>query len=107
MRRDGRLKPMRWRLGAILLVVVAAGSACGTSAARSPSPSASPSATSTPTPTPACADRVFQTMTSDQRIGQLFELGLAGDLFGPPASRLLPTTPTTPTSSDTPTPPRS
>src|SRR5258708_6308821 len=91
MRRDGRLKPMRWRLGAILLVVVAAGSACGPSAARSPSPSASPSATSTPTPTPACADRVFQTMTSDQRIGQLFELGLAGDVLGPTEINLIQT----------------
>lgn len=31
----------------------------------------------------ACADRVFATMTLDQRIGQLFELGLAGDGLGP------------------------
>jgi beta-N-acetylhexosaminidase len=74
---------VRWWLAAILVLVVSAGSACGTSAARSPSPSASPSATSTPTPTPACADRVFATMTLDQRIGQLFELGLGGDRLGP------------------------
>jgi beta-N-acetylhexosaminidase len=72
----------RWWLAAILVLVVSAGSACGTSAARSPSPSASPSTTPTPTATLACADRVFQTMTSDQRIGQLFELGLAGDNLG-------------------------
>jgi beta-N-acetylhexosaminidase len=74
---------VRWWLAAILVLVVSAGSACGTSAARSPSPSASPSATSTPAPTPACADRVFATMTLDQRIGQLFELGLGGDRLGP------------------------
>jgi beta-N-acetylhexosaminidase len=75
----------RWWLVAILVLVVSAGSACGTSAARSPSPSASPSTTPTPTATPefACAGRVFATMTLDQRIGQLFELGLAGDRLGP------------------------
>jgi beta-N-acetylhexosaminidase len=39
--------------------------------------------TPTPSPTPACADRVFAAMTQDQRIGQLVELGLAGDRLGP------------------------
>ena len=81
----------RGRFSATLLLIVVAVSACGPSAARSPLPSASPSitptATATPTPTPtptlACADRVFKTMTFDQRIGQLFELGLAGDHLGP------------------------
>ena len=78
----------RGRLAAILLLIVVA-SACGPAAAPSPRPSASPSASPTPTPTPtatpvvACADRVFATMTLDQRIGQLFELGLAGDRLGP------------------------
>src|ERR1700737_2171258 len=70
----------RWWLAAILLLVVAAGSACGSAATPSPTPSTTPS--TTPTPTPSCADRVFATMTLDQRIGQLFELGLAGDSLG-------------------------
>src|SRR5712692_3390371 len=70
----------RARLGAILLMVAMASSACAPTAAPSPPASASPSPT--PTATPACADRVFATMTLDQRIGQLFELGLAGDRLG-------------------------
>src|ERR1700737_3515334 len=69
----------RWWLAAILLLVVAAGSGCGSATTPSPTPSTTPSTT----PTPACADRVFATMTLDQRIGQLFELGLAGDRLGP------------------------
>src|SRR5260370_19656166 len=73
----------RWWPAAILLLAVATGSACGSDAAPSPTSSPSPSTTPTPTATPACADRVFATMTLDQRIGQLFELGLAGDRLGP------------------------
>jgi beta-N-acetylhexosaminidase len=77
----------RRRLVAILLLIVVAGSGCGPAATPSPRPLASPSATPTPTPTAtpqvACADRVFATMTLDQRIGQLFELGLASDRLGP------------------------
>src|ERR1700682_6465551 len=71
----------RGRLAAILLLLVAACAGCGPAAAPSPTPSSSPS--TTPTPQLACADRVFATMTLDQRIGQLFELGLAGDRLGP------------------------
>jgi beta-N-acetylhexosaminidase len=37
---------------------------------------------STPAPQLACADQVFSLMTEDQRIGQLFELGLTGDRLG-------------------------
>jgi beta-N-acetylhexosaminidase len=78
---------LRGRLAAILVVIVVAGSGCGPAAAPSPHPSATPTPppTASPTPTPevACADRVFATMTLDQRIGQLFELGLAGDRLGP------------------------
>jgi len=36
----------------------------------------------TPSPSLACADRVLAAMTEDQRIGQLFHLGLAGDQLG-------------------------
>src|SRR5712692_1719747 len=71
----------RARLGAILLMVAMASSACAPTAAPSPPASASPSPTATPQL--ACADRVFKGMTQDQRIGQLFELGLAGDRLGP------------------------
>src|SRR5260370_38399700 len=72
----------RWWPAAILLLAVATGSACGSAAAPSPTSSPSPSVAPTPTATPACADRVFATMTLDQRIGQLFELGLARDRLG-------------------------
>ncbi len=72
----------RGRLGAALLLVAATVSACGPAVAGAPAPSAT--ATVTPTATgPACADQVFAAMTPDQRIGQLFELGLANDRLGP------------------------
>ena len=87
----------RGRLATILLVIVVSVSGCGLAAAPSPHPSASPSTiptptpTATPTPTPpvACADRVFQTLTLDQEIGQLFELGLGGDRLGPTEINLI------------------
>jgi beta-N-acetylhexosaminidase len=74
-------------LGAALLLIAAILSACGSPAASAPGPSATAtvSTTASPTPTPSidCADQVLATMTSDQRIGQLFELGLASDRLGP------------------------
>src|SRR5438067_6207081 len=77
-----------WRMGALLLVAIV-GSACGSaagaprpSATDSTTPSITPSATPSPSPTPACPDRVLALMTQDQRIGQLFELGLANDRLG-------------------------
>ena len=74
-------------LAAILLLINLGLASCGATAAPSSRPPASPYLTQTPTPsaTPvvACADRVFATTTLDQRIGQLFELGLADDLLGP------------------------
>jgi beta-N-acetylhexosaminidase len=77
----------RGRLVAILLLVMAASSACGSgSAVRTPSPS--PSATATPSPL-ACPDRVFAGLTEDQRIGQLLNLGLAGDQLGPTEINLI------------------
>jgi beta-N-acetylhexosaminidase len=51
------------------------------SAAATPSPSA-PTASPTPTATAECAARVLARMTMDQRIGQLFLLGLADDQLG-------------------------
>ncbi|HEY8786779.1 MAG TPA: glycoside hydrolase family 3 N-terminal domain-containing protein [Candidatus Limnocylindria bacterium] len=74
------------RLLAIALLL----SACTTTAAPSPTPSttASPSAPATASPTPSptataeCAVRVLATMTEEQRIGQLFLLGLANDQLG-------------------------
>ncbi|TMF59023.1 MAG: hypothetical protein E6I16_10335, partial [Chloroflexi bacterium] len=48
---------------------------------------------STPTPSPSppltCAERVLAIMTPDQRIGQLFELGLANDRLGPTEINLI------------------
>jgi beta-N-acetylhexosaminidase len=73
-------------LGALVLF-----SACGTRVAGVPHPStpattvakptSSPSATATPIP--SCADGVFAGMTEDQRIGQLFLLGLEANQLGP------------------------
>ena len=65
-------------------------SACTTPASPAPSAPESPSTvptapppTASPTPSPTasaeCAARVLATMTEDQRIGQLFFLGLAND----------------------------
>jgi beta-N-acetylhexosaminidase len=66
--------------------------ACTTGARASPSPSATespsnvPTATATPSPTPTataeCAARILAPMTEEQRIGQLFLLGLANDQLG-------------------------
>src|SRR5436305_6750015 len=77
-----------WRVGALLLVVIVV-SACGSAAGAPPpsatdraTPSITPSAPPSPSPTPACPDRVLALMTQDQRIGQLFELGLANDRLG-------------------------
>jgi beta-N-acetylhexosaminidase len=79
----------RGRLIAILLLVMAASSACGSgSATRTPSPSPTPSPTATPTP-PPCPERVFAGTTEDQRIGQLINLGLAGDRLGPTEINLI------------------
>src|ERR1700682_3751375 len=77
-------------LGAILLFVMAVSSTCASPSAR-PSPSPSPSPTATASPPLACADRVFAAMTSDQRLGQLFELGLADDRLGPTEIKLIQT----------------
>ena len=78
------------RLVALALIL----SACTTTArpsptptaAESPSNAATASATASPTPTPTataeCAARVLATMTEEQRIGQLFLLGLANDQLG-------------------------
>src|SRR5882672_12817077 len=74
----------RWLAVALVL------SACTTSARPSSTPSAtesqSPTATASQTPSPTataeCAARVLATMTTEQRIGQLFLLGLANDQLG-------------------------
>src|SRR4030088_3103674 len=76
----------RWLALALLLA------ACATPARASPSPSAPespstiPTVTASPTPSPTataeCAARVLAPMTPEQRIGQLFLLGLANDQLG-------------------------
>ena len=80
----------RRTLVAILLCMMAVSSTCGSPSAT-PSPSPSPSPTPTASPPPPCADRVFAAMTPDQRIGQLFELGLADDRLGPTEINLIQT----------------
>src|SRR5437899_8777411 len=87
--------PRPWRVAALLLVVVVA-SACGSTDGGSPRPSAtastpSPSPAPSPSPPLTCAERVLAIMTPDQRIGQLFELGLAGDRLGPTEINLIQT----------------
>jgi beta-N-acetylhexosaminidase len=79
---------MKIRLLAVGLLL----SACTTTVSVSPSPTATespskaPTATASPTPTPTptaeCAVRVLATMTEEQRVGQLFLLGLANDQLG-------------------------
>ena len=76
----------RWLALALLLA------ACATPARASPtpsspeSPSTIPTVTASPTPSPTataeCAARVLAPMTPEQRIGQLFLLGLANDQLG-------------------------
>jgi beta-N-acetylhexosaminidase len=77
-----------------VLALVAAGvlATCSAGPVVNPVPTASssatvtPSAVPTPSPTPAatveCAAQVLSRMTQDQRIGQLFLLGLANDQLG-------------------------
>src|SRR5438105_6420530 len=73
-----------------LLVLTLVLSACARTAQATPTPTASVSPTSTataaptasPSPTADCAGRTLAAMTEDQRIGQLFLLGLANDQLG-------------------------
>ena len=71
-----------------LLVLALVLSACTQTVVVSPTPTTTPtpSAITTPSPTPtatvACATRVLAGMTEEQRIGQLFLLGLANDQLG-------------------------
>jgi beta-N-acetylhexosaminidase len=62
---------MATRTRAILAAAIALLCACGTAQAPKPSPSA--------IATPSCADQVLERMSEDQRVGQLFSLGLAND----------------------------
>jgi beta-N-acetylhexosaminidase len=81
------------RIAALVLVLVA--SSCARSATSTPSEAPSPTSppptatatatvTSTPSPTATseCATRVVAAMSEEQRIGQLFLLGLANDQLG-------------------------
>src|SRR5438093_13036521 len=78
------------RMQTRVLVVALVLSACTQTVVASPTPTAetTPSATAiaTPSPTPTatveCATRVLAGMTEEQRIGQLFLLGLANDQLG-------------------------
>ena len=69
-----------------LLVLALVLSACTQTVVASPTTTPTPSAITTPSPTPTatveCATRVLAGMTEEQRIGQLFLLGLANDQLG-------------------------
>src|SRR5438034_4379638 len=69
-----------------LLVLALVLSACTQTVVASPTTTPAPSAITTPSPTPTatveCATRVLAGMTEEQRIGQLFLLGLANDQLG-------------------------
>src|SRR5207247_6516267 len=69
-----------------LLVLALVLSACTQTVVASPTPTTKPTPTTTPSPTPTatveCATRVLAGMTEEQRIGQLFLLGLANDQLG-------------------------
>jgi len=84
---------MRRRLSILLCVAMVACSvpvaapSAGTSSASatltaSPTPAATATASAAPTATPDCAATAFAHLTLDQRIGQLFLLGLANDQLG-------------------------
>src|SRR5437588_6929604 len=78
------------RPAALMAILVLTSCTTGPRAAPSPSPSpatATPAASlstrsPTPTVTAECALRVLGAMTEEQRIGQLFLLGLANDQLG-------------------------
>jgi beta-N-acetylhexosaminidase len=65
-----------------ILTACGSGGASGSASPSAPTASAAPGTSPTPSATVACADRVFAQMTEDQRIGQLFLLGLANDRLG-------------------------
>ena len=71
-----------------MLVVIASACARGAVGTPPPTANASQNATATPTPTASpsptaeCAARVLSGMSEEQRIGQLFLLGLANDQLG-------------------------
>lgn len=79
--------PMRRPTWLVAILALLAASGCGAGAARAPSPPPAPSpsavASAAPGPTPACAEQVLSGMTGEQRVGQLFLLGLAGNRLGP------------------------
>src|SRR6266550_1035382 len=89
---DGERRPQQGAplLNRSLLILALVLSACARTIVASPRPTTvtSPTATAntTPSPTPTataeCAVRVLGAMTEEQRIGQLFLLGLANDQLG-------------------------
>jgi beta-N-acetylhexosaminidase len=77
-----------WPLvGAMVLLCASCGSGGSTRRSTPPRPSAtaSPAASVTPSPTSTagCVERSFASLTEQQRVGQLFLLGLIGDRLSP------------------------
>ena len=82
------------------LVTASQLAACASAGSPVPTPTPTPTAVASlaaPTPSPGsgaedaagCARRTVAAMTEDQRIGQLFLLGLAGNRLGPEETRLI------------------
>jgi beta-N-acetylhexosaminidase len=72
-------------LAAVAALLAGCGGGGGRAAAPGPTPTASPSAAPTASAAPtraSCADRVLAGMSEDERVGQLFSLGLARDRVG-------------------------
>jgi beta-N-acetylhexosaminidase len=72
----------------MVMVLTLIAAACGSNGPAGPPPTTTappPPTTPSPTqnPSASCADVVFAQMTLQQRVGQLFALGLAGDQLGP------------------------
>ena len=63
------------------MVIVVTLAACGPTSTPPPGPLHSPAPSGTPSA--SCAEQVFARMTEDQRIGQLFLMGLAANQLGP------------------------
>ena len=85
------MKLSKLRLPAAMTVLLLVSAACGSSGQRSPTPppstTSAPTATAATTPSPtasaSCAEQVFEGMSEEQRVGQLFLVGLEGDQLRP------------------------
>ena len=94
MSRYGRVMTRHAFAAALFLVVACCGAppasvpsstppTASPTASPTPSVALSPSPSASPSPTLACAEATLARLTPEQRVGQLFLLGLANDALGP------------------------